>query len=92
MSAAFQAPSRGPGADAVTILLAVVGVLMLLPGVFALMVCATVIARDAGVLSKPFGDTVIFFVVLGLIVSLGGLAVLWGARRRHRRRLSETSS
>jgi hypothetical protein len=86
MSAQTGSPPPRPRADAITVLLAVIGVLLLFPGFCSIIVCVTAIADDPRVFAKPFGEVLAFFIGLGLVVSFGGIALLWYARRRRRRR------
>lgn len=76
-----------PRVDAVTVLLAVIGALLLLPGTFSIVVCVSAIADDPRVFAKPFGEVLAFFIALGLGVSLGGIALLLYARGRRRRQI-----
>ena len=86
MSEQRDSPPVRSQIDAITVLLAVIGVLLLFPGFCSIIVCITAIADDPRVFAKPFGEVLAFFIGLGLVVSLGGIALLWYARRRRRRR------
>jgi hypothetical protein len=79
-------PDPGPR-SIVTLLLGLVGVLLLLPGLCAVIFAADVIAKGEFirlVTRDPFFQIVLMVWSISLAVSLGGLFLIRHALRRHR--------